>query len=69
MGQDNQLLLVIEVAERLRCSRTMVYDLIANGELPAIRRGRYIRIPAWAVTAWEDRNLQGGDHGKATRAR
>lgn len=36
---STQLLTVAEVAERLRCGRTHVYDLIARGELPVVDLG------------------------------
>lgn len=43
------LLTVKEVAGRLAIGRTTVYELIARGELPALRIGRARRIPASAV--------------------
>ena len=39
------LLKVPEVAERLRLSRSLVYELIARNELRAIRIGRSRRVP------------------------
>lgn len=43
------LLTVKEVAGRLSIGRTTVYELIARGDLPAIRIGRARRIPASAL--------------------
>lgn len=34
------LLTVEEAAKRLRCGRTLVYDLLRDGRLPAVRVGR-----------------------------
>ena len=40
------VLTVTETAEALGISRTLAYELIRRGELPAIRLGRRIVIPA-----------------------
>ncbi len=45
MEQDKNWLKVPEVAEELRVPRTRAYELIAKGELPAVRIGeRTIRV-------------------------
>src|SRR5579885_1401558 len=49
------LLKVSEVAALLRVSRNLVYELIAQGELPVIRLGRVIRVPRDALERWIDR--------------
>jgi excisionase family DNA binding protein len=41
-----------EVAERLRLSRSATYQLIASGQLPVLRIGRAVRVPASALEAW-----------------
>jgi excisionase family DNA binding protein len=38
------LLLVAEVAERLRTSKTWVYDAIRSGDLPAVKLGRCVKV-------------------------
>jgi excisionase family DNA binding protein len=43
---DIQLLRVAEVAKRLTISRSKTYELIAAGQLRALRVGRSRRIPA-----------------------
>jgi excisionase family DNA binding protein len=48
-GTQESLLTVKEVAGRLAIGRTTVYDLIARGEIPAIRIGRARRIPSSAL--------------------
>lgn len=45
------LLTVTQVADRLGCGRTFVYELIGTGELEAVKLGRLRRIPASALDA------------------
>ncbi len=47
---EPRVLTVPEAAALLRISRRHVYELVRRGELPAIRLGRVVRIPADAVT-------------------
>jgi excisionase family DNA binding protein len=46
MSAQHEVLTVVEVAARLRISRNHCYALIAAGELPVLRLGRKIVIPA-----------------------
>ncbi|HVL85636.1 MAG TPA: helix-turn-helix domain-containing protein [Mycobacteriales bacterium] len=46
------LLTVAEVARVMRVSKMTVYRLIQAEELPAVRFGRSIRVPAPAVRAY-----------------
>jgi excisionase family DNA binding protein len=48
----NELLTVPETAQVLRISRDLVYELIHRRELPAIRLGRKIRVPAFGLRQW-----------------
>jgi len=41
-----ELLTVPEVAAALRLSRPMVFKLLQNGDLEAVRFGKAIRVPA-----------------------
>jgi excisionase family DNA binding protein len=43
---------VSDTAEILGVSPRYVYELIRQGELPAVRFGRYVRVPAAALQAW-----------------
>jgi excisionase family DNA binding protein len=43
------LLIVEEVAQRMRLPRTAVYRLISSGALISLKLGRHRRIPSWAV--------------------
>lgn len=46
-----QVFTVSEAADVLGISRTLAYDLVAKGQLPAIRLGRRIVVPAQALHA------------------
>jgi excisionase family DNA binding protein len=46
------LLKVQEVARQLGLGRTTVYEMIANGEIDLVRKGRTVRIPYYAVEDW-----------------
>jgi excisionase family DNA binding protein len=43
---------VPEAAELLGLGRAKTYQLVASGELPSIRIGRAVRIPAQALREW-----------------
>jgi excisionase family DNA binding protein len=49
------LLRVSEVAERLGCGRTFVYELISSGELETVKLGRLRRVPVAALDALVER--------------
>jgi excisionase family DNA binding protein len=49
---ERLLLRVEEVAEMLGIGRSKTYELIAAGELPVVRVGRCVRVPAAAVRRW-----------------
>ena len=49
------LLTVREVADRLGCGRTLVYELISSGELETIKLGRLRRVPVAALDALVER--------------
>lgn len=44
-----QLLRISEAAKRLEISRSMVYLLINRGEIPSVRIGSILRVPAEAL--------------------
>ena len=56
-----------DVSRLLGVGRSTVYELIARGELPAIRIGRLVRVPRPALEEWIVRNTAGptAGHGKA----
>ncbi len=49
---EKMLLTPRDVAESLNLGRSRTYELIASGDLPSIRIGRSIRIPADALKQW-----------------
>lgn len=49
---EKLLLKPMEVAEILSIGKTTIYELLKTGEIPSIRIGRSIRIPAKAIEEW-----------------
>jgi excisionase family DNA binding protein len=49
---ETLLLTANDVARELRIGRTLAYQLIAAGELPAIKIGRAVRVPRQALIEW-----------------
>ena len=52
MNDEIILLTVPEAAKVLRISRNLAYELVARGEIPAIRLGRVIRVPRAPLEEW-----------------
>lgn len=52
---DRLLLTVVDAARRLEISRSLLYELLATGELESIHVGRLRRVPAEALTAYVER--------------
>ena len=53
MGVENrQLLRAEEAAHLLGIGRTKIYEMIARGEVPALRIGRLVRVPRHALEEW-----------------
>lgn len=53
---DLQLITIVEAARRLDLSRSKVYELIADGELPTVHIGRARRIDLADLRAFVDRH-------------
>lgn len=51
---DRLLLKADEAAVALGFSRSKVYELLAAGELPSVRVGGSVRVPAEALRRWVD---------------
>ena len=62
---DKLLLKPMEVAEILRIGRSMVYGMLATGELPSIKVGRCIRVPKASLEKWisDQEGTRGDDKG------
>ena len=54
MRPDNEQVFISlnELQEILGIGRTKAYDLVASGELPAVRIGRMIRVDMRDLTDW-----------------
>jgi excisionase family DNA binding protein len=59
----HDFLTVAEVAAYLYVSKTVVYELIGEGALPALRVRRQIRIPQQAFLGWLAEQIGGGGEG------
>jgi len=57
---NTELLTVKDVQARLKLGRTSVYSRIRRGELPSVRLGTAVRIPAEAHAAWIAAHTAGG---------
>lgn len=49
---ERLLLRAEEVQETLGLGRSKVYEMMATGELPTVRIGRSVRVPADALRDW-----------------
>lgn len=50
--QQHEWLKVPEVAEELRIARSRAYELVADGEIPAVRIGRSVRVSRKELDRW-----------------
>ena len=49
---EKMLLKPSEVGQILGIGRSLVYELIASGQIPSVRLGRCIRVPAESLQRW-----------------
>lgn len=59
-NDDRLLLTVVEAARRLGIGRTLMYDLLAAGEIESVHVGRLHKIPASALDAYVARLIDQG---------
>ena len=52
MDESHEYLKVLEVAEVLRISRSRAYELVAGGEMPAVKIGRSVRVSRKELDRW-----------------
>lgn len=50
---SQRLLTIPEFSASYRVSRSLVYEMLAAGELSAVKVGRATRIPAESAEAWK----------------
>ena len=55
---DRVLLRIPEAAERLALGRSTLYRLIASGELPTVKIGAALRIPAASLNTWAEERIK-----------
>ena len=58
---DQLLLRPEEVQEALGLGRSKTYELIASGQLPVVRIGRCVRVPAAGLRRWVERQANSGE--------
>ena len=64
---DRLSLRPVEVAEKTGLGRSKVYELMATGNLPTVRIGRAVRVPADALRNWvAARTRDGAPTGNGT---
>jgi excisionase family DNA binding protein len=51
-SDGHELLTVPEVAAELRFTRGYIYEAVRRGELPAVRKGKYVRLRRADLEAW-----------------
>ena len=49
---EKSLLRIEEAADRLSLGRSKTYALVQQGEIPSIRIGRSVRVPALELDRW-----------------
>ena len=57
--EEEPLLRVAAASRKLSVSTTTLYELIAKNQLPHIKIGKSLRIPAQALRAWIEKNTEG----------
>ncbi len=63
MDEQHEWLKVPEVAKLLRVARSRAYELVADGEIPAVKIGRSVRVSRKELDRW----LEGQRYTDATR--
>ncbi len=55
---EKLLIKPMEAAKMLSIGKTTIYELLATGEIPSVRIGRSIRIPAKALEEWIEKEAE-----------
>lgn len=61
VSDERLLLSVVEAAQRLGIGRTLMYELLAAGQVQSVHVGRLHKIPARALDAYVARLAADGD--------
>jgi excisionase family DNA binding protein len=59
-NMEKQLLRPVEAANLLGLGRSKTYELMKSGEIPSIRIGKSVRVPAKALSEWIDSKVKNG---------
>lgn len=54
---EQLLLKITQVAEALNISKSTCYEMVARGEIPAVRIRGGLRVPSDALKAWLDETV------------
>jgi excisionase family DNA binding protein len=65
-GDDRLLLTVVDAARRLEVSRSLMYELLAAGEIDSVHVGRLRRVPVDALTSYVARLRANGSARRPT---
>ena len=65
MHEERMALRVGEAAEALGISRSRVYELIAQGDIPKIKIGKSVRVPVEGLREWVARR-QAAEHASSS---
>ena len=65
-GDDRLLLTVVDAARRLEVSRSLMYELLAAGEIDSVHVGRLRRVPVDALTSYVARLRADGSARRPT---
>lgn len=57
MSVDRLLYKPVEAAQAISVSRSKMYDLMRNGQVPSIRVGGVLRVPVEALRLWVEQQL------------
>ncbi len=58
IAENDPLIVTEQLEARLNCSRSMVYKLISQGELKALRFERFLWVPESALNAFLDEKAE-----------
>ena len=61
-------LTISDICQRLQCSRTSAWRMIAEHRLPAVRIGRLVRVRESALAEWLQKHEAGGNAQQSSAA-
>ena len=64
---EKLLLTVPEAAQALGVGRSQMYAMLARGQVPCVRLGRSVRVPAEDLTMWVRRSVRAESSARTVR--